>query len=133
MSAARRRVAGGGGVLAVGVPVTVVGVSAEVASVVALMVLLEAVHAVLPVTVDQGGHHRVLLDLLLVPTRGPKEVTGYNESSPPIEIETRVSRVVGGWVMRAKKCCAPSKIQNSKKWSRVSLRMLWNRVTMARS
>ena len=72
--------------MAVGVPVTVVGVSAEVASV--LMVFLEAVHAVLPVTVDQGGHHRVLLDLLLVPTRGQKEVTGYTESSPPIEIET---------------------------------------------
>ena len=60
--------------MAVWVPVPVVGVlPAEVASVVAPMVLLEAVHAVLPVTVDQGGHHRVLLDLLLVPTRGQKE------------------------------------------------------------
>ena len=48
-------------------------------------------------------------------------------------IGTRVSRVVGGWAKWAKKCLTPSKIKNSKKWSRVSLRMLWNRVTMARS
>ena len=45
----------------------------------------------------------------------------------------RVSRVVGGWAKMAKKCLTPSKIQNSKKWSKVCSRVLWNRVTMAGS
>ena len=48
-------------------------------------------------------------------------------------IKGRVSRVVGGWAKRPKKCCTPSKIQNSKKWSKVCSRVLWNRVTMAGS
>ena len=62
-----------------------------------------------------------------------KDFTLTESSNHKIIGCSRVSRVVGGWAKRAKKCCAPSKIQNSKKWSRVSLRMLWNRVTMARS
>ena len=55
------------------------------------------------------------------------------EVAAKIEVGSRVSRVVGGWAKRAKKCLTPSQDQNPKKWSRVSLRMLWNRVTMARS
>ena len=48
-------------------------------------------------------------------------------------LDSRVSRVVGGWAKMAKKCLTPSKIQNSKKWSKVCSRVLWNRVTMAGS
>ena len=45
-------------------------------------------------------------------------------------ILTRVSRVVGGWAKRAKKCLTPSKIQNSYKWPIMFSRTLWNKVTM---
>ena len=45
----------------------------------------------------------------------------------------RVSRGVGGWFNRPKKCFTPSKIQNSKKWSKVCSRVLWNIVTLAGS
>ena len=45
----------------------------------------------------------------------------------------RVSRGVGGWFNRPKKCFTSSKIQNSKKWSKVCSRVLWNKVTRARS
>ena len=64
----------------------------------------------------------------------------YSSSSILILVEIfyfpdfpRVSRVVGGWAKMAKKCLTPSKIQNSKKWSKVCSRVLWNRVTMAGS
>ena len=47
--------------------------------------------------------------------------------------KSRVIRGVGGWFKKPKKCLTPSKIQNSKKWSKVCSRVLWNRVTMAGS
>ena len=46
---------------------------------------------------------------------------------------SRVSRVVGGWAKRAKKCCTPSRIEISKSWSKVCSGMLWDRLSMAES
>ena len=72
----------------------------------------------------------------LVPAIGHQRGAPDGPDGPDCNIflpSIRVGRVVGGWAKRAKKCLTPSKDQNPKKWSRVSPRMLWNRVTMARS
>ena len=57
----------------------------------------------------------------------------YTEGKNSIVGVIRVSRGVGGWFNRPKKCLTPSILQNSKKLSKVCSRVMWNIVTMAGS